>query len=76
MGFLIGPEQLIQHSFAIRVTGIESMVLSAPLQQLQRWLHCHHLPKCGCDVTSAATGLQVAKFTKYAGAMSENISLN
>jgi hypothetical protein len=23
-------------------------------------------PKCGCDVTSVGTGLQVAKFTKYA----------
>ena len=24
-------------------------------------------PKCGCDVTSAAESMQVAKFTKYAG---------
>ena len=27
-------------------------------------------PKCGCDVTSAAKSMQVAKFTKYAGAFS------
>ena len=27
-------------------------------------------PKCGCDVTSAAKSMQVAKFTKYSGAFS------
>ena len=27
-------------------------------------------PKCGCDVNSAAKSMQVAKFTKYAGAFS------
>ncbi len=27
-------------------------------------------PKCGCDVTSAVESMQVAKFTKYAGAFS------
>ena len=27
-------------------------------------------PKCGCDVNSTAEGMQVAKFTKYAGAFS------
>ena len=28
------------------------------------------LKKCGCDVTSAAKSMQVAKFTKYAGSFS------
>ena len=27
-------------------------------------------PKCGCDVNSAAEGMQIAKFTEYAGAVS------
>ena len=65
MGFCVGSVQLIQHSFTIRIAGVKCMVLSAPLQQLQQWLHCHHLPKCGCDVNSAAKSMQVAKFTKY-----------